>query len=86
MKINKIISLSAISLICFSISGCGNTIEPEEVITLNVYNCADYIAETEEDALGVCDQFEIYCKEVLGKTVEVAYSTYETNEDMFNQL
>lgn len=86
MKINKIISLSAISLICFSVSGCGNTIESEEVITLNVYNCADYIAETEEDALGVCDQFEIYCKEVLGKTVEVAYSTYETNEDMFNQL
>ena len=86
MKINKIISLSAVTMMCFGISSCGNTPEKEEVITLNVYNCADYIAETEEDTLGVCDQFEIYCKEVLGKNVEVAYSTYETNEDMFNQL
>lgn len=86
MKISKIISLSAITLVCFSVSGCGNTPQKEEVITLNVYNCADYIAETEEGVLGVCDQFEIYCKEVLGKNVEVAYSTYETNEDMFNQL
>ena len=85
MKISKIISLSAISLICFSVSGCGNNVEKEEVITLNVYNFADYIAETEEGTLGVCDQFEIYCKEVLNKNVEVAYSTYETNEDMFNQ-
>ena len=86
MKINKIISLSAITLICFGISGCGEKPEKEEVITLNVYNCADYIAETEDGVLGVCDQFEIYCKETLGKNVEVHYSTYETNEDMFNQL
>ena len=86
MKLSKIISLSAISLICFNVSGCGQQVEQEEIITLNVYNCADYIAETEEDTLGVCDQFEIYCKEVLNKNVEVHYSTYETNEDMFNQL
>ena len=63
MKLNKFISLTAITLICFGISGCDNNKVKEEIITLNVYNCADYIAETEEDAIGVCDQFEIYCKE-----------------------
>ena len=87
MKNNKYISLLAISLICFGLTGCDqNNKEEEEIIYLNVYNCADYIAETEEDVVGVVDQFEQYCLDTLGKVVEVNYSTYETNEDMFNQL
>ena len=94
MKNNKFISLLAIGLICFSLTGCGettNTKKEDDVITLNVYNCADYIAETErnedgEMELGVVDLFEQYCKEELGLDVVVNYSTYETNEDMFNQI
>lgn len=95
MKSNKFISLLAIGLICFSLTNCdganANNKKDDDVITLNVYNCADYIAETEQNEdgeveLGVVDLFEQYCKETLGKTVEVNYSTYETNEDMFNQI
>ena len=92
--ISEILSLFAfisqrrlsISLISLSLIGCNNNSSVEEPIILNVYNCADYIAETEEDVVGVVDQFEQYCLDTLGKVVEVNYSTYETNEDMFNQL
>ena len=79
MKNNKFISLLAIGLICFSLTGCGettNTKKEDDVITLNVYNCADYIAETErnedgEMELGVVDLFEQYCKDELGLDVVV---------------
>lgn len=86
MKNRKIISYLSISLISLSLIGCNNNSSIEEPIILNVYNCADYIAETDGENIGVIEQFEIYCKEELGLNVEVNYSTYETNEDMFNQL
>lgn len=93
MKNNKLLSLSAIVLICFSMTGCNNNENNQEngdKIVLNVYNCADYILETEivdgEKVPGVMDQFVEYCKTTLNKEVEIKYSTYETNEDMYNQL
>lgn len=92
MKNNKLVSLSAIFAICFSITSCGNnnsnTNSSKNVTVLNVYNCADYICETneEEGTVSVLTQFEQYCKNVLNKNVKVEYSTYETNEDLFNQL
>ena len=93
MKKNKLLSLSAIVLICFSMTNCDNKSNNEnieDVITLNVYNCADYISETEtidgEKVLGTMDQFVEYCKTTLNKNVEIKYSTYETNEDLYNQL
>ena len=89
MKDKKIFALSAIFAICFSMTGCQGQqgqIETDDAIVLNVYNCADYICESEGDNLGVLEQFEEYCLNTLGKKVKVTYSTYETNEDMFNQL
>ena len=89
MKNSKILALSAIFAICFSITSCNEQqIEENETdaIILNVYNCADYISETDGENIGVLEQFEEYCLNVLGKKVSVTYSTYETNEDMFNQL
>lgn len=89
MKINKLFALSAITLICFGLSGCGQTNTDEDygdAIVLNVYNWADYISETEGDQIGVLDQFEEYCKTELKKNVKVNYSTFETNEDLYNQL
>ena len=90
MKEKKIFALSAIFAICFAMTGCGNanqsTEDETDEIVLNVYNCADYISETDGENIGVLEQFEEYCLNVLGKKVSVTYSTYETNEDMFNQL
>lgn len=88
----KILSLGAIFAICFGLAGCNDTNDENgfdsSVITLNVYNCADYICETDEaeGTVGVMEQFEEYCKNTLHKNVKIKYSTYETNEDLFNQL
>lgn len=90
MKKNKLISLLSIFMICFGISGCDKKVDDDEdygeAIVLNVYNCADYICETDDDQIGVLDQFEQYCKDTLKKNVKIKYSTYETNEDLYNQL
>lgn len=86
----KLFALSAITMICFSLTSCNeNNADGEnygDAIVLNVYNCAEYICETEGDQKGVLEQFEDYCKETLKKNVKVKYSTYETNEDLYNQL
>lgn len=81
MKNLKIFALGAITTICFSLTGCDyNSNNDGKPIILNVYNCAEYIDET------VLDDFETYCLETFNEKVEVNYSTYETNEDMFNQI
>lgn len=47
---------------------------------LIVYNWGDYIDE------GVIDSFEVYYAEATGKTIEVVYSTFDTNESMLTTL
>lgn len=92
MKNNKFLALSAIFAICFSISSCGNSSNNENNaegdVVINVYNCAEYICESdpEEGTIGVVEQFEQFCKDTYNVNVKVNYSTYETNEDMYNQL
>ncbi len=88
MKQNKLLALSATIMICFSISSCGtqNNNSSSDTTILRVYNCADYISETDEDTIGVLDKFEQYCQDTLHKNVKIEYSTYETNEDLYNQL
>jgi len=90
MTTKKILLLSAITTICFSLTGCNNNedtsterVDKDGKIVLNVYNCADYICETNEEdgTIGVIEQFE-----ELYPQVKVNYSTFETNEDMYNQL
>ena len=89
MRKIRLIALSAITTICFGLTGCNETNNKDkDVIVLEVYNCAEYISETDEaeGVVGVLDQFEQYCKDVLNKNVKVNYSTYETNEDLYNQI
>ncbi len=86
----KIFALSAIAMICFSLTGCNEKETNKEnygdAIVLNVYNCAEYICESDDTQKGVMEQFEDYCKDTLKKNVKIKYSTYETNEDLYNQL
>ena len=90
MKKYRTFALFAISAICFTISSCDNSTNEnkDDAIVLEVYNCAEYISETDEaeGIVGVIEQFEAYCKDTLKKNVKINYSTYETNEDMFNQI
>ena len=90
MKRNKIMLMIAISAIMFPLAQASNinVHAADDVVELNVYNCADYICEDDDEAgtEGVIKQFEKYCKETYNTEVKVNYSTYETNEDMYNQL
>ncbi len=76
----KILILFA-ALLC--LSGCG---QKEEALTLNVYNWGEYISDGSEGTLNVNEEFENYCREELGIEVNVNYTTYASNEDMYNKI
>jgi len=88
MKISvRRILISAILLLVtlapvLSLASCGGK---SNKIVLNVYNWGEYISDGSEDSLDVNAAFEEYCAS-LGLNVEVNYSTYASNEDMFNKI
>jgi len=56
----------------------------EEV--LNVYNWGEYISDGSDDSLDTIKAFEEWYEENYGKKVNVNYSTYASNEDMYAKL
>ncbi len=79
--------------------GCGE--KEEDVIVLRVSNWEEYIDEgdwEEEDAIelsngtvvfsenGIVEEFETWFYETYGKKVRVEYSTFGTNEELYNQM
>ncbi len=72
----------AVSLMLILCS-CGKS---SETLTLNVYNWGEYISDGSEDTLNVNEEFENYCRDELGLEVEVNYTTYASNEDMYNKI
>ena len=60
--------------------------ERDEVLTLYVYNWGEYISDGYDDSLDTNAEFEKYCKEVLGLTVKVNYSTFASNESMYAKV
>ena len=82
------------------LTGCDNA-EDEDVIVLRVSNWEEYIDEgdwDEEETIelengtvicsetGMIEDFEIWFYETYGKKVKVEYSTFGTNEELYNQL
>ena len=62
-----------------------------EVVTLNVYNWGEYISDGFEGAIDSNAEFEKYFNTYLsekygGIKIEVNYTTYATNEDMYSKL
>ena len=57
----------------------------EEVLELNVYNWEDYIA-CDEEVYDMVSEFEKWYLEEYGQKVVVNYSTFGTNENMYNEL
>lgn len=60
----------------------------DDTLYLNVYNWEEYISEYDEEweTLDLIADFEEYASETLGKNVVVNYSTFGTNENMYNEL
>lgn len=72
----------AIIMVLSCFTGCGK----EETLVLNVYNWGEYISDGSEDSLDVNKEFEKYYYNTYGQKVKVNYTTYASNEDMYNKL
>ncbi|MBQ3483443.1 MAG: ABC transporter substrate-binding protein [Clostridia bacterium] len=57
-----------------------------DAITLYVYNWGEYISDGSEGTLDVNAAFEEWYEETFGVKVEVNYSTFSSNEDMYAKL
>ena len=93
--------LLTLSLLCSCVAaGCGSTESSDEIV-LRVANWEEYIDEGDWDEeeridlengasiLGehsMVDDFEEWYYETYGKRVRVEYSTFGTNEDLYNQM
>ena len=72
-----------ISLITGVFTSCD---ERDETLTLYVYNWGEYISDGSDGSTDTNAEFEKYCKEVLGITVKVNYSTFASNESMYAKV
>ena len=91
-KITKIVVgslfgvIAAITIIVFIVSAS------TETVTLNVYNWGEYISDGGEDTLDVNKSFEEYYEDWYYKEygkkikVNVSYTTYASNEDLYAKL
>jgi len=64
------------------LTGCGG----KDTLTLNVYNWGEYISDGSEGSFDTIREFETWYEETYGQKVTVNYSTYASNEDMYNKI
>ncbi len=81
-RIVPMILLLTLAISVFSLSSCEN----EPIIVLNVYNWGEYISDGSEDSLDVNAAFEEYYYETYGVRMQVNYTTYASNEDLYAKL
>ena len=94
-----VLCIALISAMTFLFTGCGD--EDEDVIVLRVNSWEEYIDQgewDEEEAIDLSDDlvicpeasliedFEEWFFETFGKKVRVEYSTFGTNEELYNQM
>ena len=79
----RIISLctALIMMLALCLSGCGS-----DTLTLNVYNWGVYISDGSEGTFDTIREFENWYEETYGTRIKVNYTTYASNEDMYNKL
>ena len=83
-KLASLILALIMAFATISLTACQQNEVDSDVIELNVYNWEDYIAQDEDADL--ISLFENYYYETYGKKVKVNYSTFGTNENMYNEL
>ncbi len=78
--------LAVLMLLTLSLSLNSCSKSDQDVKTLYVYNWGEYISDGSEGSLDVNEEFEKWYFETYGEKVEVTYSTYSSNEDMYAKL
>ena len=86
--LTRIISLSVCFLIlCLSLSSLVScSAESSKVTKLYVYNWGEYISDGSEGSLDSNKAFEEWYFEEYGERIEVVYSTFSSNEDMYAKI
>ena len=64
----------------------GIAAEDNAVTTLYVYNWGEYISDGSEDSYDSNAEFEAWYEEAFGQKVEVNYSTFSSNEEMYAKI
>ena len=83
-KVYKILFLITVLTLCMLLVSCGGDDTPK--VNLNVYNWGEYISDGSLGSYDTIAEFEDYYYENFGVRVEVTYSNYATNEDMYSKL
>ena len=71
-------------ILLLSVSSCRS--QEGETVKLYVYNWGEYISDGSEGSYNTNQEFEKWYYENFGQKVEVIYSTYSSNEDMYAKL
>lgn len=80
----KIIALVfTVTILIGMFTGCVKT---DKVLTLNVYNWGEYISDGSDGSLDINKEFEKYYFDTYGQKVKINYTTYASNEDMYNKI
>ena len=82
----KILASLLLLLFSFTLLLGLSSCDSSEKDVLNVYNWGEYISDGSEDSLDVIKAFENWYYEAYGKSVTVNYTTYSSNEDLYNKL
>lgn len=81
-KIFTALLTSILIFSAFALSACGN----DEQDVLRIYSCEDYISQDEDTGATMADDFADWYNETYGANIRVEYSTFGTNEIMYNRL
>ena len=74
--------LMFVMVLSLCLTGCGGS----DKLVLNVYNWGEYISDGSEGTLDTISAFEDWFEETYGQPIKVNYSTYASNEDMYNKI
>ena len=64
------------------LAGCGS----RQGKVLNVYNWGEYLSDGTDGSMDAIAAFEVWYEQTYGEPVTVNYSTFASNEDMYNKI
>ena len=78
---NALLTIALVTLLVLCLAGCAGSAR-----TLNVYNWGEYISDGSEGSFDTIREFEDWYEETYGEKVKVNYTTFASNEEMYNKI